>query len=117
MLLKSAHLLRRKHYDVIFAVEESVFIALLWKWIFKVPYVYDMDSCLVQQMTDRYSFLRPLVSLLNVFESVAVRNAIGVAPVCAALAAIILTYKPNKIVILEDVSVLPHVKTKERQPG
>lgn len=116
MLVKSGRLLRRRHYDVIFAVEESVFIALLWKWIFKVPYVYDMDSCLVQQMTDQYSFLRPFVSLLNLFERVAVRNAIGVAPVCAALAAVILTYRPKKIVILEDVSVLPNVETKGRQP-
>ena len=114
MLLKSARLVRKNHYDLIFAVEESVFLALAWKWIFKIPYVYDMDSSLAQQLIERYPVLRPFTFLFRFCESVAVRNAIGVAPVCEALTAIILTYKPKKVVVLQDISVLTDSQAQKK---
>ena len=107
MFLKSAGLIRKNQYDLIFAVEESVFIALVWKWIFKIPYVYDMDSSLSQQIVEKYPFLAPLTFLFKLSERLAVRNATGVAPVCDALTAIILMYKPKKVVVLQDISNLP----------
>lgn len=107
MFLKSAGLIRKNHYDLIFAVEESVFIALVWKWIFKIPYVYDMDSSLSQQIVEKYPFLAPLTFLFKLSERLAVSNATGVAPVCDALTAIILTYKPKRVVVLQDISILP----------
>ena len=107
MFLKSAHLIRKNQYDLIFAVEESVFIALVWKWICKIPYVYDMDSSLSQQIVEKYRFLAPLTFLFKLSERLAVRNATGVAPVCDALTAIILMYKPKKVVVLQDISILP----------
>jgi hypothetical protein len=106
MLFESARLIRNNRYDLIFAVEESVFIALLWKWIFKVPYVYDMDSSLVEQMLETYPFLKPFKFLFKFYEHLAVKNALGVAPACQALSAIILAYNPRKVVVLQDVSVL-----------
>ena len=57
--------IRGSRYDVVHAVEESVFIALLCKWIFGVPCVYDMDSGLARQMVDRFSWLRPARFLLD----------------------------------------------------
>jgi hypothetical protein len=107
MLVKSAGLLRKNHYDLIFAVEESVFLALLCKWIFNVPYVYDMDSSLAQQMVEMYPFLAPFTFLFKFCERLAVRNAIGVVPVCDALTVIVRAYKPKKVLVLQDVSVLP----------
>lgn len=107
LFFKSARLLRANRYDLIFAVEESVFMALWWKWIRGIPYVYDMDSSLSQQMMATYPFIRPLAFLLRLSENLAVRNSIGVAPVCEALAAVVLTYNPKKIVVLHDISVLP----------
>jgi len=114
MLLKSARLVRKNHFDLIIAVEESVFIALAWKWIFKVPYVYDMDSSLAQQLVERYPVLTPFSFLFRFCESLAVRNAIGVAPVCEALTAIILTYKPKKVVVLQDISVLTDSRAEKK---
>jgi Glycosyltransferase Family 4 len=107
LFLKSAHLVQRNRYDLIFAVEEAVFIALVWKWIFNIPYVYDMDSSLSQQMVEKFPFLAPVTFLFRLFEGVAVRNAAGVAPVCEALTAIILTYKPRKVVVLQDIACMP----------
>ena len=106
MFFKSARLVRKNHYDLIFAVEESVFMALVWKWIFKIPYVYDMDSSLAQQLVESRPILTPLASLFRFCEGVAVRNAIGVAPVCQSLSAAILIHQPNKVVVLHDIAAL-----------
>src|SRR5262249_43554421 len=91
-----------KRYQIIHAVEESVFIALVLKWLFKIPYVYDMDSSLAQQLVEKHPFLSPFTRLFNFFEGLAVRNAKAVVPVCAALAESIEKYHPEKIVILWD---------------
>lgn len=107
LFLKSARLVQRNHYDLIFAVEEAVFIALVWKWIFNIPYVYDMDSWLSEQIVEKFPFLKPFTFLFRLSEGLAVRNATGVAPVCDALTAIILTYKPRKVVVLQDIGSLP----------
>ncbi|WP_256872691.1 glycosyltransferase [Candidatus Entotheonella palauensis] len=97
----------RKRYDVVHAVEESVFIALLFKWLFRSPYVYDMDSSLVQQMIEQKPFLRAVTGPLQFWEKLAVRHAHAVVPVCEALKETIATYKPNKVVVVQDVSLLP----------
>jgi len=79
-----------------------VFIALVLKWLFKIPYVYDMDSSLAQQLVEKHPSLSPFTRLFNFFEGLAVRNAKAVVPVCAALAESIEKYHPEKIVILWD---------------
>jgi hypothetical protein len=106
MFFKAIHLVSKKRYHLIHAIEESVYMALMFKWMFKIPYVYDMDSSLAQQMTEKYAFLQLFEILLNFFESVAVSNALAVAPVCDALAEFIPRYNPKKVVILRDVSLL-----------
>jgi Glycosyltransferase Family 4 len=102
LFYKALRLVPKKQYDVIYAVEESVFMALVIQWMFSIPYIYDMDSSLAGQMVEKYPVLRPVTFLLKGFEHIAVRYAIGVAPVCEALAALILTWKPRKVVVLHD---------------
>jgi hypothetical protein len=106
LFFKTMRLVLRNHYHVVHAVEESVFIALVLKWLFKIPYIYDMDSSLPQQLVERYSFLRAFLGFFTFFEGLAVRNAIAVVPVCTALADSIDRYNPKKVVILQDVSFL-----------
>jgi hypothetical protein len=110
MFMKTIHLVVRNHYHMVHAVEESVFIALILKWLFKIPYIYDMDSSLPQQMVEKYPLLQPFLSFFNLFERVVVRNAIAVVPVCNALADSIDRYNPKKVVILQDVSLLNNVR-------
>ena len=106
ILVKTIQLLLRKKYHLIHAVEETVFIAFLLKVILNIPYVYDMDSSLVQQMIEKYSFLEPLTFLFECFEKIAVKNAEVVVPVCQALAEDIVKYQPKKVMVLPDVSLL-----------
>ena len=61
--------LRSGQFHVVHAVEESVFIAALARLVFGVPYVYDMDSSLPQQLEERYPALAPLRGVLGRAES------------------------------------------------
>lgn len=109
LFFKVVRFVFRKRYHLIHAVEESVFIALALKWLFKIPYVYDMDSSLAQQMVEQYRLLTPFISLLNFFEGLAVKNAKVVVPVCEVLAGAIEKNKPEKIMVLQDVTLLKAV--------
>lgn len=106
LFVKAFRLILSQRYDLVHAVEESVFIALVFKALFKIPYVYDMDSSLVEQLIEKYGFLKKIASVLKVFERIAVKNAKAVVPVCEALAAYIENYKPEKVVVISDVSLL-----------
>jgi glycosyltransferase involved in cell wall biosynthesis len=114
MLFKVFPLVMRSRYQYIHAVEESVFIALLLKVLFKIPYVYDMDSSMAQQIQEKYPRLfKPVVFLLNVMEGLAIRKAKAVVPVCDALSNDIARFHPGKVVILRDVSLLDNTEAAE----
>ena len=102
---------RKKQYAVIHAVEEAVFIAWLAKQLFGVPYVYDMDSSLSMQLTEKWWIFKPLLPVLNFFEGLAVRGSVAVAPVCDALQAIAERHGSPHTVMLRDVSLLPSSRT------
>ncbi|MGB7946234.1 MAG: glycosyltransferase family 4 protein [Candidatus Binatia bacterium] len=110
MFGKVLRLASSKRYDLVHAVEESVFMALVLKWVFKVPYVYDMDSSLAEQMVEKYPFLNALTFALKFFERLAVKNAEVVTPVCEALAETIEKHRPKKVTVLPDVSLLDDLK-------
>jgi glycosyltransferase involved in cell wall biosynthesis len=98
---------RRERYDLVHAVEESAFIAWLCKGLFGVPYVYDMDSGLAQQMVDRFPLLRLMRGLLDACERLAVRGSLGTLAVCGSLEDQARACHPGGLVArLEDVSLL-----------
>ena len=98
----------RNRYHLIHATEEAVFIALIMKWVFKVPYLYDMDSSLPQQLVEKYSWLKYMEFVLNFLERVAIQNAIAVLPVCDALADLALKYRNNNVVVVHDFPLSIH---------
>jgi hypothetical protein len=106
VFVKAVRLAARRRYDLVHAVEESVFIALALKWLFGLPYVYDMDSLLTQQIADRFPRLAPVARRLAVAERLALRHAIAVVPVCEALAQVARRWHAGKVVLLPDVSLL-----------
>ena len=98
---------RKRQYTIIHAVEESVFIAWLVKKLWRVPYIYDMDSSLSLQVTEKWWWSKPLYPLMNFLEGIAVRGSVAVAPVCDALSAIATKHGSPHTVMLRDVSLLP----------
>lgn len=99
-------LARRNRYDVVHAGEEAVFMAM---WLSRrrgIPYVYDMDSSVAQQLVEKLPWLRLLAPLFDWFERRAIRGAVAVAPVCNALADLARAAGAVHVVTLHDISQL-----------
>jgi glycosyltransferase involved in cell wall biosynthesis len=98
---------RQNQYAVIHAVEESAFIAWIVKQVFGIPYIYDMDSSLALQLTEKWWWCRPALSLFQYLEGIAIRGSIAVAPVCDALHIIATKHGSEANIVLRDISLLP----------
>lgn len=85
LFFKARSLVARNRYDAVHAVEEAAFIARSLQRSHGLPYVYDMDSSLAEQMLEKYPWLRPLARLLEFFEKRALRGSSGVIAVCRIL--------------------------------
>lgn len=97
---------RRFRPEVIHAGEEAVFMARLFKLVYGIPYVYDMDSSIAQQMVEKKSYLKPLAGVLNWFEGRAIKGAVACAPVCNALADLAREGGAKHLETLHDISQL-----------
>lgn len=107
MLLPKLYRLAKPHrYDVIHAVEESVYLALLLRRRHRARVVYDMDSSLADQMAGANTLFRLLRPLLRRVEQWAIRNAEVVAPMCQDLATYASDLREtDDTVVLHDVPV------------
>ena len=95
----------KNKYDVIHAVEESIFPAVVLNFFLKKKLIYDMDSSLADQLIEKYGFLKRYQKLFDNFEAYAVRHADILIPVCKYLGDKIKNYNPRgKIFILEDIA-------------
>jgi glycosyltransferase involved in cell wall biosynthesis len=107
LAMKCFALLASGRFQLVHALEESAFIALVARRIFGVPYVYDMDSSLAQQMEEKYPSLRPVRAALEAFEGVAVRQSLAVVAVCPALRDVAHGHAPGASVrVIEDFSLI-----------
>ena len=112
MIGSCLRLVRRTRYDLIHAVEESAFIAAAMQAISGVPYVYDMDSSLAEQLVDAYPALRFTFPALRRMEALAIRRSSGVLTVCAALQDVALAHDPDQLVgRVEDTTLLTGAQT------
>ncbi len=100
-------MMRRTRYDLVHAVEESAFIAVAMQRLTGVPYVYDMDSSLAEQMVEAFPGLRFATPGLRKFEATAIRRSVGVLTVCAALEDVAHGHAPGTPVgRVEDTTLL-----------
>jgi glycosyltransferase involved in cell wall biosynthesis len=107
LLLREAwRLVRRSDYDVIHAGEEAVFIGMLFKSLYGIPYTYDMDSSIAQQTVEKLWPLRPAARLLDWVEGRAIRGSTATAPVCNALADLAIRRGAPYVETLHDISQL-----------
>lgn len=96
-----------RRYDMIIAVEEAAFMALALKPVFGVPYIYDIDSSLPEQIGDRFDLPRWLRRMLVAAERMAVRGSLGAIPCCKALGELVQGYDADlPVQTLEDVTMV-----------
>ena len=94
------------HYDVIHAVEEAVFPAILLRSAARARVVYDMDSMLGEQLVSKWRLLRPVEHALRAVERAAIRRADAVFAVCSDLAQHVKVDAPGvPVFLIEDVAV------------
>ena len=115
MFVKCIRLVRKYEFHLLHAVEESVFMAMVVKKIFKISYVYDMDSCMSRQLTDKFQSLGLISGTMEKMEKAAIAKSSGVVVVCRALEEMVKKFAPDKLIArLEDISLLDcAVKGKE----
>jgi glycosyltransferase involved in cell wall biosynthesis len=102
--LMSLALTRR--YDVIHAVEEAVFPAILLRSSAHARVVYDMDSMLGEQLVSKWKLLRPVQRGLRAMERAVIRRADAVFAVCSDLARHVTADAPGvPVFLIEDVAL------------
>lgn len=106
MAFKVIGMMRRTRYDLIHAVEESAFIAMLAGPMTRTPYIFDMDSSMVEQILARHRWVRPFGGLLRWFETLPMRGAAAVVPMCEDLAITARRYCRGTVQVLSDISLL-----------
>lgn len=106
-LMRAARrMMREERYDLIHAVEEASFIAMVLGRVYGVPYVFDMDSSMSMQILGQFKWLRPVSGLLRWVETLPVRRAIAVVPMCDDLAANARRNARGAVHVLKDVSLI-----------
>lgn len=106
MVVAFYRMLRRNRYDVIHAVEEMVFPAALLHRFFGARLVYDMDSSLSDQLTEKWTLLRPLRRVFEAIERRFIWRSSLVLAVCEDLAAKVRPWLGDKrVIVLPDVPI------------
>jgi glycosyltransferase involved in cell wall biosynthesis len=107
MFNSALRLARQQRIDLVHAVEESSAIALLLDRLYRIPYIYDMDSSLPQQMIERYGWLKLARPLLESLERRLIRGSTGVVVVSRAIEQVARRAASQQLVVrLEDFSLL-----------
>lgn len=103
---EAKRLVRLHRYDLVHAVEESVFMAGRIRKRSGIPYVFDMDSSMPEQIVEKMPFFAFMLPVMRVFERAAIRNSAAVAAVCDSLAELADRNGSPRTAILRDVPLL-----------
>jgi len=115
LMIRFFYLMCSRKYDVVHAVEEAAFMAMLVCPLFKTPYIYDMDSSMTTQLIDKIALLRHAEGLLRWIEGLPMRFANVVIPMCDALAKEAHSRGAKRVVVLKDVSLIDN--EEKQKPG
>ena len=105
MFFHASLLLIRKKYCVIHAVEESALMAWILSKLFRIPYIFDMDSHMSEQLkTSKFIKTTFLLNLAKHIENAAFKSASAIITVCPHLTAVAKTVtEPRKVFQIEDI--------------
>ncbi|GJL83432.1 MAG: glycoside hydrolase [marine bacterium B5-7] len=106
MFWKACGLVWNRMYDVIHADEEAVFLAMFFRVLRGIPYVYDIDSSIAEQLMEQMPYMAWLAAIFGFFERLAMRGALYCLPVCNSLAELCRRNGVTRFVTLHDISQL-----------
>ncbi len=106
LFFKMIMMLQKRSYDLIHAVEESASLAMLYKPFSTVPYIYDMDSVITEQLLEKSRKFKIFVPVIRFFESKTIKYSLAVVAVCQSIADYAHKYKHQNVFLLKDVSLI-----------
>lgn len=93
-------------YDVVHAMEEAIYPALVLRRRHRARVIYDMDSSLARQMADTNRLFRLLLPLFRRVEQWAIQSSDVVTPMCVDLASYATSVRgADDVVVLHDLPV------------
>ena len=108
----------RRRYDLVHAVEESAWIARWLKTVFRVPYVYDLDSSIPAQIAEKYKLPGWADGFLRGQERRALTSSVAALTCCRALEEIVRDQADGVPVrTLEDISLLDGALVPQERPA
>lgn len=114
VLIKMLELKKKHHFDLVHAVEEAVFLAKIFKTLYGMPFIYDMDSSLSEQVADKVPALGFCRYFMERVEKYAIKDSLGIVAVCGSLEEKVKRMVPDSMVVrLEDISLLNDNKVGE----
>lgn len=104
-------LLATKKYTFIHGVEEGGIIAWWLSIIFRVPYIFDMDSKIVADVIRQWRWLAPFIGVFKTIEAGAIKHATGIISVCDSLAERAKRVGGKNIHVVTDCSLINEADT------
>lgn len=109
-------LCRKNAYDVVHTIEEAGFFGWYLEKRRGVPYVYDMDSVLSDQLIESRPWMAPMRRFFEALENRVVAGACILAPMCQALADRVDAGRGSEVVLLKDVSLIRDEPSGPEEP-
>lgn len=105
LICKAVTHAHRHRYDCVHGVEEGGFIAWALKSLFGIPFVFDMDSYMSDQILEKYPGLKGISYGFKAIEDLMIQQSCGVLAVCQSLKDTIAPISRRiPVHLLEDVS-------------
>lgn len=106
LFFEAWRLVRKNDYDLIHAGEEAVFFAMFFRRVYGLPYAYDLDSSIAQQLVEQKPSLGAFSAMFDWMERQAIQGSLINFPVCNALTELCDANGSKKTVTLHDISQL-----------
>ena len=104
LFLTFIRLIIGRRYAVVHAVEETVYFAVMARWIHRAKVIYDMDSSLAQQMSREFESARFLHRIFESLERFAIKRSDKIVAVCEDLAVPARQFHdPADVFVLNDI--------------
>ena len=117
MYKMATKLANNNKYDCIHAVEESAFMARRIARKHKIPFIFDMDSSMPNQIADKIPLAKPILPIMRHLEAKLIQSAAVVVPMCEALADTARKMGAKQVEVLHDISLLPQSYTPDPAKG
>lgn len=97
LVLLTIRMLRQNRYDLIHSHEEASFFATILAKHYRIPHIYDMHSCLPQQLSNfKFTKMRSLIRAFEWLEDRTLQNADGIITICPELQNYVKDRFPDK---------------------